>query len=354
MRMRWEVTRRNPYYYVWWKLARAEHRGHPIEQPEDADLRQGAIAILWMIGVNGEPPDPATSFADLGEGDLANGWLSGAVHPVTMRGIAGILLAALPTDTLGHLGRIFLHAGNDDPDEESSKRQEALQQLTTANHSGLDDVLDEPIVSIDPTASERKIGDAMDLLLKQWKQARGLGDNRSRTDKFDEYLEVWDLREVWREGVYHREFEQTVREIAASTRRSTSTLNSQYGRAFELITGTAYSRELWLKMFGPIKLSDLIGLGVARTRRPHVSQSPRDVPNSVVSGGGTDSPSSTNSIVDRAQGADDADYNCLLDDIQSLMAQGRSEAEIAEELGIPLEAATCVVRLGDLSSLRPE
>ena len=202
--MRWEVTRRNPHYYAWWKLARAEHRRETLGAPEDVLLRQAAIPILGMIGVSGEPPDPATSFDALGADELERGWLSGAVHPVSMRGLSAILLAGLPKQTLGQLGMIFLTAACDDLDGQPPKSIEAMQLLTTQTWPGLDDFPDEPFVSINPAASERKIGEAIDQLLKQWKDQRGLDERRERVDKYDEYLQVWDLREGWRDGVYDR------------------------------------------------------------------------------------------------------------------------------------------------------
>ncbi|HEX4146458.1 MAG TPA: hypothetical protein VHY91_23350 [Pirellulales bacterium] len=163
--MRWEVTRRNPYYFVWWTLARDEHRKRLITSPEAGLLRQAAIPILAMIGVSGEPPDPASTFAELGAEDLARGWLSGAVHPVSMRGLAAILLGALPKETLARLRSIFGMAADEDADNETPRKLEAMQQLTTIDMPGLDDFPNEPFVSINPAASERKIGAAIGALL---------------------------------------------------------------------------------------------------------------------------------------------------------------------------------------------
>ena len=60
IRYRWEVTRRHPYYQLWWEPARAQHRNLPTEHPAEIYLRQGAVTILATIGISGEPPDPAT------------------------------------------------------------------------------------------------------------------------------------------------------------------------------------------------------------------------------------------------------------------------------------------------------
>jgi hypothetical protein len=351
--MRWEVTRRNPYYYVWWKLAKAEHRGEVIASPEDALLRQAAIPILGMIGVSGEPPDPATLFSELGADDLERGWRSGAVHPVTMRGLAAILLAALPKETLAPLGRLFLSAACEDVEDQPPRDIEAMQRLMTDACPGLDNYPDEPIVSINPAASERKIGEAINLLLREWKNQRELTERRDRSEKHEEYLEVWDLREGWRNGLYERRDELTLLEIAEITKRSLSTLNNQYCRAFDLIVGRPYSRELWFQLFGAIKLSDLIGAGVPRTRRPLTSPTPRPVPESVVSPVSDDATSRTTTVVGCVEAGDDAGYLLLLNDIASMIERARSDEQISAELDLPADVVSYLRDRGDMSSLRP-
>lgn len=62
---RWEVTRRHPYYQMFWTAARNDHRKQPAGSSEELALREAMVAILGMIGVSGEPPDPATEFAEL-------------------------------------------------------------------------------------------------------------------------------------------------------------------------------------------------------------------------------------------------------------------------------------------------
>jgi hypothetical protein len=350
---RWEVTRRNPYYYLWWKWARAEHRRDVIASPKDAIYRQAAIPVLGLIGVSGEPPDPATAFPELGAEDLESGWLSGAVHPVTMRGLAAILIAGLPKDTLRQLGRTLITAGGDDVEDSPPKKIEAMQALTTANWPGLESFPNEPFVSVNPAASERKITEAIDQLLKEWKNQRGLEERRERTDKYDEYLQVWDMREGWSEGVYDRRTERTFTEIAATTKRSVSTLNNQYCRAFELITGHPYSRELWVAMFGPIKIAYVVSAGMSRTQRPMRSPVPRPVPESVISPEANDDSRSTSSIIGSAEAGNDVGYMQLIDDVRTMLNRGRSDAQISEELNLPLDAIAYLRARGDVDSLRP-
>jgi integrase len=64
---RWEVTRRHPYYQSLWLLARAYYRNEPVESEVEPVFHQIAVAILGTIGVSGEPPDPATEFAELAD-----------------------------------------------------------------------------------------------------------------------------------------------------------------------------------------------------------------------------------------------------------------------------------------------
>lgn len=343
--MRWEVTRRNPHYYAWWKLARAEHRKEIYVSSEDAALRSGAVVILGMIGVSGEPPDPATSFSELGAEDLDRAWLSGAVHPVSMRGLAGMLLAGLEKSTLRQIGSIFLDAAREDSDDRPPAKIEAMQRLTIVAHPGLDGYPDEPFVSINPAASERKISEAVDQLLKSWKEQRGLEERRERADKYEEYLQVWDLREGWQDGIYKRGSEQTYQEIQRLTKRSPSTLNNQYCRAFEMIVGRPYSRELWLEVMGPIKLYDVIGAGMTRTRRPTTSPTRRPVPDTVVSPvvDSTNKPT----IVQGAASGDMIGFVELLHDIRALIDRGRSDSEIAIELELPEDAIASIRKRGD-------
>jgi hypothetical protein len=350
--MRWEVTRRNPYYDALWKLARAEYRREVTTDPREALFRQAAIAILGSIGVSGEPPDPATLFAELGVDELDQGWLSGAVHPVTMRGLAAILIAALPKEALRMLGNCFLTAACEDVEEQLPKEFEAIQALMMDQRPEFDNYPDEPFVAIDPTVSERKIAKAMDLLLEDWKAERGLEDRRDRSDRYEEYLETWDLREGWRDGVYHRGAEHTFVQIAETTKRTISTLSNQYCRAFELITGQPFSRELWFTLFGPINLPELAGRDVQRMGRPPSTSVARDVPDSVVSPPECQNSEAT-SLIDVIRGDDEVGYNLLLSDIEAMLDKGRSDAKIAKELGNPKKAVAFLRQHREVLSLRP-
>lgn len=250
--LRWEVTRRHPYYQDWWRLARAHHRDEPIESEPEALFRTLGVLALGMIGVTGEPPDPATEFEELG-GQLNSAWLSGAVHPITFGGLAGLLCAYLSRPALKQLGEIFL-AASKVPTVGREPQIEALMQLSTLKIPDLDKFPDEPFVSINPAASGRQVEEALQTLLPQWKDERSLPKQRARLDKQVEYLRVWDLREGWRGGAYHGSREKRFKEIAAELGVSVSTLSDHYQAAFRIITGYEYSPEKWVKFFASIKL----------------------------------------------------------------------------------------------------
>ena len=127
-------------------------------------------------------------------------WLSGAVHPVSLRGLAGILIAFLSKETLQSLRDVFQHAAREDTDEQPASKIEAIHALLALGHSDLDTFPEEPFVSINPAASERQIIDSIGQLLRQWKSDLQLGQRRNRTDRYDEYLQVFDLREASRNG----------------------------------------------------------------------------------------------------------------------------------------------------------
>lgn len=349
--MRWEVTRRNPYYNVCWRAALADHRREPFETQKEALFGAASTMTLWTIGVSGEPVDPALPFEALGSDQLNLGWLSGAVHPATKRGLAGILLADLPKETLSQLADIFrLAAESDDPEELLPKEVQALQCLQTAAGAGLDDFPDKPFVSIDPTASERKIAEAIAQLIKQWKSTLGVEDTRDRSDKFSQYLEAFDLREGWRDGDYDRTSELCFNEIARITGRTIKTLNNQYCRGFQLVTGSNYSREVWYRLFGPIKLSDLAGPGRSRTRRPTSSPTRIDVPDTTVTPGG----SGKTSIIDSVVRPSELGFEELLMDIETMIELGRTNAEIQNHLGVDKEAIDYLRSRTDALSLNAQ
>lgn len=342
IRYRWEVTRRHAYYQDFWDDAQAYHQQTPVIRPEEHAVREAAVALLALIGVSGEPVDPATSFEELGADDILPAWLSGAVHPITLRGLAGILIAYLPRETLAELGLIF-HRSVHETDASSDYHISAFRKLGQLKDPGLDTYPDEPFVSVNPAASERQVAESLSTLLKQWKQERGLSEQRDRSDKYPEYLQVWDLREGWTDGGYDLTQEKSLKEVARELSLPVTTVANHYRRAFELITGHEYSRELWLRVFGLLKLSEWGGAAAGRmsSRRPRQSPSRRDVPESVLQSnrdGDSDAATPVNQHSAEPTFAESAEVCDLVLDIQERIDGGQSDEEIVEVVLIRPEA----------------
>ena len=350
---RWEVTRRHPYYQNIWRIARAHYRNEPLGlemagMPVELErnFRQVAVIFLGTIGVNGEPPDPATEFTELGAEELLPAWLSGAVHPITLRGIAAILIAALPKETLGHVGLQLVEAGCDDRENEPPRRIGSLMNLTSLDKPGLDRYPDEPIVSINPAASGRQITEAVSDLLKQWKNQRGLEEKRDRSDKYPDYLRAWDLREGWTGKAYDISREKKLREVAAELGLDRSTVNNQYRSAFEMIIGQPYSPSMWFRVFAVNKFADLTGegvLGPVTHRRPLVSPTWRPVPESVLGcvseEGESISPSA--GVVS----PQDADTLAIVEQIRGLLDQEPDDQRLADRLGLDHKVIPAIASL---------
>jgi hypothetical protein len=337
LKYRWEVSRRHPYYQIFWKTASQYHRREPVVSPDDELLRLGAITWLSAIGISADPPDPRTPFAALEADQLKPAWLSGAVHPITFRKMASLLLAVLPKDTLGDLSNLLIAASLPDAPNDIPGRIAALQDLQRVEDEHLDRYPDEPLVSVNPGSSERQITEAIHALLQEWKEERGLSDQRVRLDKFEEYLDVWDRREGWHDGGYDRGQELLLRDVAKRVQRPLATVSSQYRSAFELISGHSYSPPLWFSLFGVLKLSDFAALapGIVSKRRPLKSPTPQAVPESaLIPPDRIVAPGAASAIPGVAG---DLAFFELLSDIDSLIADGRSDEEIVTELELSKE-----------------
>ena len=303
------------------------------------------MASLYAIGVSGDPPDPTVEFGGLGSDQLSAGWLSGAVQPISLRGLAALLIPHLPRETVGWVGAAIIEACEEDKDGDPPHKAMAMLKLLTLNAKGLDSHVDEPIVSINPAASGREIERGLELLLPAWKAERSLPMRRDRSEKYTEYLQVWDLREGWVEGAYDRTREQTLREIAEQIHESISTVSNRYRSAFELIVGHEYSPELWFRIFGILKFSTLAQEGLARVsrRRPLRSRTRRETPEARLGGSSGDAPVEPVTTVPDA--SDHAGLPLLLSDIRRLIGRGWDDAEIAQELGLTEVAIPAIAAL---------
>ena len=329
---RWEVTRRHPYYLSNWQLA---HRRYvePSTEPQQRALEEAAVLILLGIGVSGDPPAPGSSPESLGAGGLGQAWESGAVAPVTFRGLVGLLLADLPPELLVQVGRLLQECGTaagQGPDE----KYRFLTDLYALRHSVLDAFPGRPVVGVNIDAPQRTITQAMEQFTRRWKEQQGIPERRRRDDKLDDYLVMWDLREGWQGDHYDSGHERTLREIAREARVPFSTAANRYRSAFRLIVGHDYSPALWARVVGSLKVSEWLGpdeLPRRALRRPWRDRWRRAVPESALQapGAGREAAGLLNTV-----GVSDTEtaYVELVLDIQDLQAAGRSNAEIAAAL----------------------
>lgn len=345
---RWEVTRRHPYYDIWWKNAARYYQYYREESDDDFNslLDTFALVALQSIGVSAMPPDPATEFSDLDASSLNSAWLSGAVHPISIRGLASMLIDSCSSDTLKYLGTILFEASLDDIPDQLPRRQQKSLQLMLADIPGLNVYFDGPFVALNPAASSRDVLKALEALMRQWKQQYGLGETRNRSDKYADFLQVWDLREGWHRGIYDRTKEKTFKEIARQLKKSVSTISKHYQRAFELIIGHHYSAQLWYRLFGPIKITALTSgiRGTVSDRRPLKSRTPRPVPSSIVVPLQRKGPDSDISELRQVSG-DDAETGELLEAIQGALVRGDTDAQILEKLGLSERALKLITYL---------
>jgi hypothetical protein len=134
---RWEVTRRNPYYLVFWEQARAFRLAQLGDNPVEFYLRYAANLILAEIGATGVPVSPATSAEELIDGDADLGFLTGTVQPMTFRGVAGMIINGLPRAELEALGEILITAGRGEYPEPEGAPPNIQIMLAGAELSGL-------------------------------------------------------------------------------------------------------------------------------------------------------------------------------------------------------------------------
>ena len=333
-RYRWEVTRRHPIYLSFWTSAARFYENAPFTRPGEAELRQAAVGLLGSIGVSGPPVDPRVEFDAFPDNGAAESLLAGSVHPISNRGMIGLLISVLPKQTLAQLGCLLLTRFASDG-EEDDQRREALLQLARRTDPGLDSYVDVPILSISPSASQRVIERDLNIVMARWREAHELRPQRERVDQYPEYLEVWDLREGWRNGSYDNSRELTLQEVAQQLQIPFSTVNNRYRRAFELITGHPYSPAIWLRVFAIVKLLETAGdvIGNVARRRPYRTGTPRPVPDSIIS-----NPQREGSYVEsHALAADESDLQALLIDLQEFVAQGLTNTEILDRFQIGTE-----------------
>jgi DNA-binding Lrp family transcriptional regulator len=337
VKYRWEATRRHPWYNVYWNSAKAFHSGESLGNEILDALQPLAVHMLYRIGISGEPPDPSLEFDNLKGDQMKTAWLSGAVHPVSFRGLLATLVASVEPAALRDLGMLLSSIDPGDP----KTTDQAVLRLVSMGHPSLDLGPPEPYVSINPAASGRDIGQAIKKLLAEWKQKHGLSELRVRSDKFDDYLTVWDLREGWSQGNCDRSKEHSLAEIARKLSLPQSTVKNRYRDAFKLIIGHPYQASLWHRYFEDLKFSDLIQGGAGSPLEMRRSRSAGRAPASETSLGNF--PAGYGPVSGGFTLGNQAAAEVWLD-LAALIEMGKSDAEIAEEMEIPEDAVAAVRR----------
>jgi hypothetical protein len=330
---RWEFTRRHPYYQRFWRLARRSTE-EPSSDPKERLAENCAVIILGVINVaaNMLPPDPQFGPEALEVHDLSAVWAGGAVAPAMLRTLAQVLMLALEAPQRAELGRLLTESA--EYASESFEMQGINLRLAKMPDPVWDKFPEVPFISINLQSSQRAISEAIGELVRKWKEERQIPERRRRDDKLEEYLQVWDLRDGWTEGRYESRAEQTFREIARKTSTPIGTVVDRYRTAFRYLSGHEYAPDLWIRLMGPLKLSqgvlapDETGLTM---RRPSVSPNLRPVTESVLLPGRTEF-EGTPFLQGAGVTQSDVEVVDLSLDIQTLLVRGLNDGAIVGEL----------------------
>jgi hypothetical protein len=266
---------------------------------------------------------------------------------LTLRAIATMLIRALPPAERAALGAIFMTSGdheyaNDGDDwNRSGQGMQAVLRLAQIPSASLDSSPDAPLFYIHLGASQRTILRDVEDQVRRWKRHRGISERRFHTEKLPLYLQVWDLREGWTGKSYDRALEQTLRQIAFRLEVSVSTVASRYGSAFNMITGHDFSPNVWQRIMGPLKLSEVFvnaeTIVSAPVRRRLQSPIRRPVPDSVVTPK-AQKPHAVSAVEHETAYIDGGQmYVDYLMDIEELTAKGLSDQEIAQRLEVDVK-----------------
>jgi hypothetical protein len=270
--------------------------------------------------------------------------VGGAVAPATFRTLAQILLLALPAPQRAQLGRLLNESAEYDSSD-SPQMYGINYRLAEMSDGVWDSYPEAPIVSINLQMPQRAISEAIEGLVRKWKEEKQIPEHRRRDDKLDEYLKVWDLREGWIDGKYDGSAEKTFRQIAEDTGTPIQTLIDRYRTAFRYLSGHDYTPNLWIRLVGPLKLPrhlvDPSNMGLIR-RRPWRSPNLRPVTESVLLPGRREHERPEFLEVAGVTPSDIAVVDLSLD-IETLLDLGRSDSEIIEELELQSSLAADLV-----------
>jgi hypothetical protein len=356
------VTRRHPYYQVFWREAKL-YRSEPAgDDPARALLRYAASLMLGSIGVAGEPMDPGTSPEELMAADADPMFLTGSVQPLTFRAVLTMLFRNLPRAECAAAADLFAGLGElqtETLDEEDCRRvrEMALAWLSRTASPVLDSVPEAPLFYVHMGTSQRSIVRDMEHQVRLWQARRGLEPSKVQSAKLADYLEVWDLREGWTGSAYDASAEMTFAGVAQRLRISSiSTVANRYKAAFAMITGHDFTPTLWWRLFGPLKYSRFLGDPAAALsapiRRRFGTPAPRPAPDSRVSPA-SERPHDVGLVEAGSAVGDFTDAMNLKMDLEELIAQGLGDEEIAAKLELedPGVVSSARARIADFGSL---
>lgn len=322
LNLRWEVTRRHPYYLRFWKNAAASGA-------EPSALRDKAQLLLLAINVVGIPVDPSTEFEELNGKHVNLSFLGGAIAPLTYRSFAIILAERLTSETMRCIGRELMLAADVNRDS-LEEHYRLIRRLTDLQLPELDMVVNDGIVSFNPRSPNRAILKDFEQYISGVKREHRVVETRRRFGKIDEYLHVWDQREGWKGSGYDFLKGQRLTEIAKTKKRALRTISDQYRSAFEVITGHTYHPDLWFDLFGLMRLQQA---GAAGNKldfdRPMRIRQLQTVPESVLQSSRDGYQLQETAIATTP----DIEVSDLRMDFKRLIADGKTDAQIATALG---------------------
>ena len=339
----WEFTRRHPYYLLFWEQAH-RYLQDPNDDTAEGLLGKAAVFMLTLIGVTGDPPPPGAGLEEVEAADLSKAWRDGAIAPITFRGLTGVMLKELPPESRLAIGKLLVNSASID-DGDAPHDYHLFSEFLNFQDPSLDKMPVAPIVGVDVNAPLRTIVAAVEQWVRELKAQQGIPEHRRHYEKLPDYLRVWDLREGWSGDRYDSSREKTLREIATELSESVPTVRNRYRSAFRYIAGQDYSPELWVRLFGVMKTSEVIEPEARprlTTRRPWRSPVRRDVPETVLAPQEQEGHRGS-FLVNNVITPDMLEMTDLLMDIQTLIDRGLSNEEIADELELPRETVDDLV-----------
>jgi hypothetical protein len=351
--VRWEVTRRHPYYLVFWSDALLYRQNILGDHPAQRLFRHAAALMLGAIGVTGEPVSPSTTAEELIGGNIDPAFLAGSVQSMTLRSVVAMLVNVLPPAERAVVGSLLLTAGDSeyavpgDDDGRTAQKRKALDHLARIASAALDSCPEAPLFYVHLGASQRSIACDAEDQARRWKRRRGIAERRVHTDKLPLYLDVWDRREGWSGAGYDLSREHSFAAIAAKLRVSLSTVANRYRSAFQMVTGHPFKPELWWRLFGPLKYGELFGdpAAVLSAAVRHRLQTPvrRDVPDSVISPAVEQA--HVSGTVERLSAVGGgSELTDLLIDLEEMFERKLPDEEIARRLGLTDAGMVAAVR----------